>query len=572
MKMKTIKIILFTSWLVLTSSCSDFLLKEPHNLTAETFFNTNEELESFLTGVYAPLMSNDFYGNYYPLYNAGGDDLSFYQRSTPASSIICGNANSSNTYISFFWRILYQGINRANILLENADRNTEIPLSTRDRIKSEALFLRSFYYFHLVQGWGDVPLRLKATNQVTGLDAIRTDKQIIYNQLISDIEEAIPFLYSSSDLNYNGRVTQSAAKGILARIYLFRAGEHFRDNKPAGPEVQTYFEEAKRWALDVKNSQLHGLVSPYNQVFLDLSRDLYNSTGVNESIWEAEEAGNRATVEQAAGRMGNTTGFGSSVDYSTVVSLKNESGLKNPGYSYKFVYGSLKLYEMYDSEGDTVRGDWNIANYEYTFSSVSPRPVVGRKYYYGKLRPDITAPAGFVYTEESEAASSMVKTRCAAKFRREFETIYPKHKNYTPINFPILRYSDVLLMLAEAENEINDAPTTLAYECIDAVRTRAKIAPLSGKGLTKLEFRDAIKKERGMELSFEALRRWDLIRWGEYTKSMRDMQAVVMQDGWSSGLKYAIDYYKVSDAYNYFPIPDSETSVNKAITVNNPGW
>ncbi|MDX9748851.1 MAG: RagB/SusD family nutrient uptake outer membrane protein [Paludibacter sp.] len=569
---KLVKPALLVAGVVVITSCEQLLEKEPFTLTPETYFNNESELETFLTGVYSPIMQEHFYGNNYPLYNAGGDDLTFYQRSSPASSILCANANSSNTYITTFWRILYEGINRANILLENVDKNTSIPQAYRDRVRAEALFLRSFYYFNLVQGWGDVPLRLTSTQSVYGLDAERVDKQIIYDTIISTIESTIPYLYKSTDIGYTGRVTQSAAKGILARIYLFRAGEHFRDKTAPDPNRQQYFAEAKRWALEVKESALHGLVTPFQRVFLDLAEDKYNSTGVRESIWEAEEAGTRSTVEQAAGRLGNTLGFGSSQDYSSTEGYKNLMGLSNPGYSYKFAYGSLKLYEMYESEGDTARGDWSITNYEYVFASTGARQVLGKKFYYGKKRPSYVEPAGFTYTEETEVVSNRNKTRCAAKYRREHEVAGPKNKNYTPINFPILRYSDVLLMIAEADNELTPEPSALAYECVDAVRQRAGILPLEGRGLTKNQFRDAIKKERAMELCFEAIRRWDLIRWGDFTTSMQTMQSFVNQDGWNNSMKYAAAYYNVSDAYNYFPIPDSEMSINKLITSNNPGW
>lgn len=568
----TAKVLFLTVLIFQFSSCSDFLEKEPHTATTETYFNNESDLESFLTGVYSPIMQEHFYGNNYPLYNAGGDDLTFFQRANSTSSMICANASSSNAYISTFWRILYEGINRANILLENIDRNPSIPQVFRDRVRAEAMFLRSFYYFNLVQGWGDVPLRLESTKAVVGLSAPRTDKQLIYDTLITDIVNSIPNLYKSTDLPYTGRVTQSAAKGILARIYLFRAGEHFRDKTGPDANRQFYFSEARRWALEVKESLIHGLVTPYSRVFMDLSEDKYNSTGVLESIWEAEEAGNRGTVEQAAGRIGNTVGFGSQNDYSSSTQFKNQMGMTNPGYSYKFAYGSLKLYEMFESEGDTARGDWNIANYEYTFESTGDKKVTGRKYYYGKKRPGITAPEGFTYTEDAQTSSDRNKTRCAAKYRREHEVVGPKNKNYTPINFPILRYSDVLLMIAEADNELTAVPSDLAYECIDAVRARAGIATLAGSNLTKEQFRNAIKKERAMELCFEAVRRWDLIRWGDFYTEMRNMQSYVNQDGWGSGFKYAADYYNVSEAYNYFPIPDIEMSVNKLITSNNTGW
>jgi hypothetical protein len=572
MKKQVLIVAAIVSVLSGATSCSDFLDKEPYSLVPETYFNNESELRNFLTGVYSPLMQEKFYGGDYPLYIAGGDDLSFYGRANPAvNSIICANANSGSSQIASLWRLLYEGVNRANMLLENADRNPAISETVRNRAKAEAQFLRAFYYFHLVQGCGDVPFRLRSTETVVGLDADRTDKEVIYDKIVKDMADVISFLPETTELSYTELLTKSAARGILARVYLFRAGECYRDNQtPDETKRQSYFAEAKKWALEVKDSHLHGLAHPYSRVFIDLCEDLYNSAGVRESIWEIAEAGNRANTFQAAGRLGNTLGFGCSTDYSSVPAYQGLAGMYNPGYSYRFIFASLKLFEMYESENDTVRGDWCIANYDYTVASSGNKPVTGRKYYYGKKRPTDIAPDGFTYTEEAQSISESNKTRIAAKYRREYEKVTPKNKNYTPINFPLLRYSDVLLMLAEAENELNPAPTDLAYECINAVRSRAMIGELPD--LDKEQFREAVKKERAMELCFEALRRWDLIRWGDFYNEMRNMESYVYRTGWKSDLTYAVEYYKISRAYNYFPIPDTEMTLNKKITANNPGW
>jgi len=577
--MKSIKYISVLLILLFTGvSCSDFLDKQPTSLTPETYFNTENELQLFLTGVYSPIMQGDFYGGNYALNNAGGDDLTFYQRSSAPLIMMCANANSGNPSILTFWRLLYDGANRANMLLENVDKNPSIAQTTRDRIRAEALFLRSFYYFNLVQGWGDVPMHLASTQTVTGLDAARVSKQVIYDQIIRDIIKAIPYLHASNELSYTGAVTQSAAKGILARIYLFRAGENNRDATVGNPltnsadSIRNYYQHAKDWALEVKQSGLHGLVSTYSTVFIDLCQNKYNSTGVGESIWEAEEAGNRSTPEWAAGRLGNTLGFGAGTDYSTNATYMNQLGMANPGYSYRFAYCTNKLTEMYELDGDTARGNWNIANYEYTYAATGDKQVIGRQYFKGK-KPGGSATQvvnGFTYTESTSTPSSL---RCAAKYRREYEVIAPKNKNYTSINFPILRYSDILLMIAEADNELTSTPSDLAYECIDAVRTRAKISGITGGGLTKDQFRDAIKRERAMEFCFEGLRRWDLIRWGDFYKDMQEIRTdYATRSTWSTTFSYATAYFNVTSAYNYFPIPDAEMAVNKLITKNNPGW
>jgi hypothetical protein len=414
---------------------------------------------------------------------------------------------------------------------------------------------------------------------VDGLSIPRTSKQVIYDQIIGDIIQSIPDLRTSNSISYSGAVTQSAAHGILARIYLFRAGENKRDAAVGLPltntedSIKAYFQHARDWAMKVKESGIHGLAKTYKNVFVDLCSDKYNSSGVLETIWEIEEAGSRQTPEQAAGRIGNVIGFGATNDYSTVEAYKNLKGMSNPGYSYKFIYASLKLFEMYESEGDTARGDWNIANYEYTYNTASPnKEVTGRKYYFGKLPAGLTTVEGFPCIQDGASTSNANKTRCAAKYRRESEAVTPKNKNWTPINFPVLRYSDILLMIAEAENELSPSPTNLAYECLDAVRVRASISPMSGNGLTKEQFREVLKKERAMEFCFEATRRWDLIRWGDFHTAMNGMQSYVDRSEWGAAYKYAANYYKVSKYYNYYPIPDMEMAINKSITQNNPGW
>lgn len=558
----------------LFSACN-FLDKEPHSLVPDTYFNSESELNSFLLGVYSPLMQEKFYGNQYPTNISGGDDLSFWERNTNIPvCIMCANTTSSDVYLSDYWKVLYQGINRANMLIENADRNPSISASVRSTAKAEATCLRAFYYFHLVQGWGDVPFMLESTKSVEGQDRPRVDKEKIYDQIVADMSLYYDSLPELSEIPTPETLSKTAVAGILARVWLFRAGECYRDNKQ--PDVvwrDSCFTEARRWANVVYTSGQCDLVKPYSRVFLDYCEDLYNSTGVRESIWEVAETGNNTTGEAAAGRIGNVIGLGLGDNEVGITTHVDEAGLANPGYGYGFVVASLKLYEMYEENGDTARGDWNIAPFTYTTAKVNDvKSVTGRKYYYGKERDYLDkAPAGYTYTVETEQASLNNKTRCSAKYRREYEKVTPKNKNYTPINFPILRYSDVLLMLAEAENEI-EGPNELVYECINKVRARADVEALPA-GLSKEEMREKIKEERAMELCFEALRRWDLIRWGDFVRDMRSMEGYVYQTGWKTNYQHAAQFYRnITEAYNYFPIPDSETSLNKAITSNNPGW
>ena len=188
-----------------------------------------------------------------------------------------------------------------------------------------------------------------------------------------------------------------------------------------------------------------------------------------------------------------------------------------------------------------------------------------KSFSYGKTEP------GSTYGDrESKNDANKNRNRAAAKYRREYEAD-KKSKNDTSINFPLLRYSDILLMIAEAENEVNHGPNDLAYECINTVRERAGIKKLAAN-LDEESFRKAIKDERAMELCFEYTRRFDLIRWGDYYKLMQEQVDKAQADeSWKFGIN-VYTYFNIPKSYNYFPIPANEIGSNGAIKTNNPGW
>lgn len=585
--MKTLKTIILSLTCLTVASC-DFLDKEPTKLTPEVYFNNAGEAASFLTSVYAPLASQNYYGNEY-MFMVCGDDLSHYgggRNPQSNGAIACNNANSSSPQFSNLWQTLYTGIDRANTFLENVDKTADISDKLRLQYKSEARFMRAFYYFTLVQGWGDVPFKITSTNSVTGLDIPRTDKQTIYDFITTEMSECAEGLSTAAELGYKpGHVSKSAAWGILARVYLFRAGEHFRDKtSPDETKIQEYFKQAGIYAQKVMG-QGHDLTDNYWDVFIDICSNKYNSTGKNESIWEVEFSGDYTSEIRAEGRIGNLLGI-KCPDVSNDQSLLDA---KDPGFGYAYFWSTPKLYELYVNNGDLKRMNWSIAPFEY-IEATKGKGITGRQFEFGKIKEvkeqywDISYSYGegdkdkkIGDFEKTEADSEKNYSRACGKYRREYE-LYgsKKNKNYTSINVPLLRYSDVLLMVAEAENETNGQPTALAYQCLNKVRERAGIKTYPEGSLDKAAFRQAVKDERAMELCFEYTRRYDLIRWGEYVKNMNELSARAQQGAnanWSTGPSYSVyTFFKITDAYNYFPIPDSEMSVNKAITQNNPGW
>lgn len=641
--MKEFKYILISILSVGIITSCNFLDKEPYKITPETYFQNEEQANSYLTGIYAIIGQSSFYGGDYMLL-AGGDDLTCYAGSTgrvSTSGLICNLATTSDPAVTALWFTLYNGIERANYFIEQIDKMTNISNSAREQYKSEARFLRAFYYFNLVQNWGDVPFKTESTMSTESLnnkDIPRTPKDDIYKFIVDEMsavaDEETGGLKSASDLGYlPGRVSKSAAWGMLARVYMFWAGEHYRDNKAEPADKIEKFSKALEYAKKVLGEG-HQLSDKYWDIFIDMCSDKYDTSKKHESIWEAEFAGDGTGDVRAEGRIGNTNGI-QAPDFSSKTDIV---GKNDPGYAYAFLWATPKLYDLYGyvmpygknlngveptwegigNGGKIVRDDrfiWNIAPFSYRRSTVSeddnnskaPKGVVGRTFeckdlYWWVMSKFDEDPkhAGYgpesyeygfsdeVYDSKKHNEGDFYKTTpanlttrdglardlCAAKFRREYEPATKKNKNNTSINFPIMRYSDVLLMIAEAENEVNGRPTQEALDKINEVRTRAgicKLQELEDYQDNQDYFRNAIKDERAREFCFEFTRRYDLIRWGDYIENMHNLVSETGEKYWRWGLQVA-SFFNIPESYNYFPIPESEMSVNKLIKTNNPGW
>ena len=186
----------------LTVSCSDFLTVQPTDfLTEDSYYKKKEHFEAALVSVYDVL-------------GQGG----YYAREKMITGPQVYNFSSSDEIIEAMWKACYLGINRANELLSRID-DADIDEPVKNRIKGEALFLRAYYYFLLVQYWGDVPLLLKPTRSTDHLDVARTSKDLVYDRILRDMKEAESLVDGIENIGYGGRVSRSAVRGILARVW-----------------------------------------------------------------------------------------------------------------------------------------------------------------------------------------------------------------------------------------------------------------------------------------------------------------------------------------------------------------
>ncbi len=509
----------------MATSCEDFFDTKPYDFVApETFYTNESECTMALAGVYYTLVYEEVYGNFYSCMISNIDDLSYYQRNSGSlTGQVYGNDhNAGNQHIWGAWEALYKGINNANMLLENIDK-ADMDEAVKTRIKGETKFLRAYFHFLLVQGWYEVPLRKESFKDVNSSAMEATPHTEALDWIIQEMEECVNMVDNSKYDLSPSYVKKNTVMGILARVYLWRAGY------PANGGQEDY-KQAAYWANEVKKSNKHDLNPDIYAIWKCMASDQYD-TEYNESIWEAEFIGNRSADglgNYTDGRIGNVIG-----------NIQKCTTMPGNGYGYGFYAPTLILWDLYE-DGDQRR-DLSIAPYQINNKDV-----------------------------KVDWKDNQIVQRSCGKFRREWETSSYKEKSYTPENYPILRYADVLLMLAEAENEANQGPTNLAYECINKIRTRAGVSALSD--LTYESFKQAVRDERAKELCFESLRKYDLVRWGIYVEAIHDKLGAATKDArWATGSQYtgAIDYAtRTQERHQFLPIPTKELDVNGKLQQN----
>ncbi|MEK6479465.1 RagB/SusD family nutrient uptake outer membrane protein [Catalinimonas sp. 4WD22] len=497
--MHTIKsyIILFiVGGLLLLSSCEDFLEKEPlGDLTTEAFYESQDD---------AVLATNAIYNAYRAWFVTGGfpiadimsDDM--VKGSSPADAAFLSDINNFNFTpgegtFSNIWSALFVGVRRANIVLEEVP-DIEMDENLKSRLLAEARFLRAAFYFELARSFGDLP---KVTTSNPERNLSRVPREEIYNDIIiPDLQFAIGNLpnkseYDDADL---GRATQGAAQGLLAKVYLYREN----------------FTEALTQAQAVINSGEYTLNSSFADVF---APEVIHGPG---SVFEIGAI--RDNFENGGNQYGQTQGVRGSVivDGEPV------------GKGWGFGRPTVDLINFYD-ENDP-RMDASVI---FLGDTIYGEIIVG-----DGGTPDTT------YTEGGEI--------------EQLETY--NQKVFMPgiqfaqwgYNRKIIRYAEVLLIAAEAANEVGN--NALALEYLNQVRTRA--FGDASAAITETEqaaLRQLIYDERRAELALEGERFYDLVRTGLAAEVLGPL-------GFDAGRN------------ELFPVPQSEIDITEGAMSQNPGY
>ncbi len=463
MQRKLFYIFFLCAGLSFLPACKDYLEVIPPSVASEqAFWKNRQDALVGLNGCYNPLIEifrGTSGGAHWSFSEIMADDAGERSNSN-LLSIDELTFDAFNGEVESLWRLHYLGIARCNTLIDRiAGIKMEDDIKTR--FINEARFLRGYYYFNLVRWFGDLPLVLNEVNGGNITLSERASVSRIYEQIISDLTaaEALPVAYPTADI---GRVTRGAAKAMLAKVYL----------------TQKNWPQAVAKAKEIIDANTYRLMPSYADLFTVQNR---NSA---EAIFEVQFA------------RGGQVGTGNPIvsffyqQFAPAGSGTAVTGVANSDGEGRM----LPTNAFFDAhETNDPRRSTNVRTaYVRTLSG---RPDTVKVNFTAKyLDPSATAGGGLSSGNGSENT------------------------------WRVMRYADLLLLYAEALNEIGGG-NAAAFDAVNQVRRRAKgtatdVLP-DLQGLSQAELREAIYRERRVELAFEGHRWFDLVRTGRAAEALR---------------------------------------------------
>ena len=528
------------------ASCNDYLdVEAPSKYTMDFVYTQKSEVERALNGVYAQSLVGDLYGNAY--------QKNFILNSDVDLAISSSSAHSHSTYQRFdcddegseilkFWTAAYRLIEYANELITAAEAST-LYYTTDDEGNAtttpdaemlqwigEAKCLRAMAYHDLVVMFGDVPFSFEPTNE-RGASVMLpvTDREEIQKALIADLQKAATGMTSTANTTVE-RCSKEFAHALIARIALTAGGYSLRPDK-SNPRAYgsmqrpqdylSYYRTAMQYADSVIQSGTHKLANNYQDVFVNECnyQVINNDDPIFEIPFARESTGNTGYNQGPtySDYEGATVGVWGKCDGGTRLNAFYRFLFRDGDMRREFVNG-LWYYSYYtNSEGTLadsvyIRNDYTVHNNKWSKLWTSPGTALGNT---------TTGSTG--------------------------------------INFPYMRYADVLLMYAEAANEVNNGPTDQAFNCLKQVHSRAFRNSKDGDPdfyanaqAGKEAFQKAVLDERKWEFAGENMRWRDLVRTNTYGQELvysflRYYSAGMQNVGGMTGYEDAINEH---DGYN----------------------
>lgn len=536
------------------TGCSDFLDEEVRGQeNLDTYFQTEAEAESFLTGCYSALTYGGWWqiNKLWLLSEMSSDDCWMGNTAQDQGDYISiahyqGNGQS-NEAVANFWQYRYKGILRCNIAIERTPLANFQNKEKQSRLVAEAQFLRAFYYFELVKNFGGVPLitGFVMPEEVEGIT--RSEASEVYKFIEDDLIAAAAVLPKRSEYGETdqGHATRGAALGMLGKVYLYQ--DKWQDARDALQKVITEGE--------------YNLLANFGDVW---SIDHNNSS---ESLFEVQYMYSDAYA------------LGGSL--SVITGMRNSG---DPADGWAWCQPTSDLENAFIKAGDNERLQWTIIKTGCT-------EIAGEDNFdvFSENSKKMGSYDTYIqrYGWDENCCIIDPEKHKSARINRKYFVPYAKrpsnfNTDKVPLNHRILRYADVLLMYAEACNELNDDANARTY--LNQVRNRVHLANVTASGN---ELRKAIREERRLELALENNRLYDIRRWnddngkkmicnlmgpnGSFVQYNTGANADIYEaENQGEPSNKGITFNETRDLL--FPIPLYEITMSGGSITQNPGW
>jgi len=486
------RIFIFLSTILLVSGCAKFLDEEMQGIyTSATFFKTDDHASLALTAAYQPMAFTNIQNCLWVFGDVASDDAIKGGNPGDQSEIEFIDQFSytrDNGFLLNIWRRYYEGISRANDVIHRL--GPDVTPALRDRFVAEAKFLRAYYYFHLVNIFGEVPLKTEPAYTSADLHVPVSPVNAVYSQIESDLLDAAGILPESFP-GQEGRATKAAALGLLAKAYLF----------------QGKYSDCLGAIDDLDLSASFTLLDVYGKNFIAMYK------GNSEAVFSIQHL------------TGQTPFMGNVLNQWFAPQEENGYFFNTPTQDF------VDAFEVTSEEVVDPRLDYTLAREGSTWINGEPYDPAW-------------SPTGFTQKKHLQPLNEIPKGT----------------KGDGDLNYTFMRYAEVLLMKAEALNELNRGAEALTP--LNQVRKRARESYLYDESLPGFgnvpvnllpditvtgqnQLQEIIRNERRVELGFEFHRFFDLMRYGKTYAEQRLSEA-------------SFNY----DQHRYFPIPQNELDIN----------
>jgi hypothetical protein len=497
-------------------SCKKYLdleVANPNRINETEFWKTSEDAMAGVNAIYGNFYRNGApYSRWLPYYmDVRSDDGYSTSGWNELRSISELNITQYNFEVNYdTWSHHWRGVYRANQVLAFVP-GIQMDEALKSRLLAEAKFLRAVYYYNLVTIWGNIPLILQPSEPTDKPGQVPMTQ--VWAQIEKDLTEAaatLPVSYTGDDI---GRATKGAAYGYLGRAHMQQ-----REWQPAADALQ--------WLVTGPGAAQYSLVPNYQDNFR------HTSENNSESVFEVQFK----MRPESTGEDAPTSNVGTS----------RPAFFAPPGHGFNDANMHRWVLNEFHQE-KTVGGERD------------PRLAVTALYDSTDERgPDFTQVYGSSFTSKNYDAN--IRGRVwYRKYLDDYFRINQFEVFNSPINFRALRYADVLLLYAEALNNLGR--TNDAYQYVDRVRQRVGLAPLQ-RNMSQPRFQAQLEHERITELTGESVRWNDLARWGYFDDATK-LALLKARDPEFNNFRI--------DRNRYMPIPQREIDINPNL-VQNPNW